>query len=86
MLSNKLISSIKIYYQGNSEFLIKMLKIFYVTQKTIAKELSQTSNPNWDILKRYINTEKMRVHIIPGLYWLWSSMLHTGLEGVEKLF
>ena len=69
----------KKYYQWNSEFFMKMLKIYYVTQKNIVKELSQTLNPYWDILKRYINTEKMRVHIIPGLYWLWSSMLQGRL-------
>ena len=69
----------KKYYQWNSEFFMKMLKIYYVTQKNIVKELSQTLNPYWDILKRYINTEKMRVHIIPGLYWLWSSMLQSRL-------
>ena len=62
-----------------SEFFSKMLKIYYVTQKNIVKELSHILHPYWDILKRYINTERMTVHIIPGLYWLWSSMLQGRL-------
>ena len=56
-----------------------MLKT-YVTQKTIAKELSQTSNPNWDILKRYINTEKMRVYILPGLFCEFYAAEHIILD------